>query len=301
MKLIPKCWSVIFLGVLVCSISSAQADRLRIGVTLHPYYSWLTHIVGDYADVVPVIPAQADPHAYQPRPEDLIKLGSLDVLVTNGLGHDAFVEPMLKAVASEKIVRINPNNQVPLIHEHVSRLGQMTTWNSHSYISIVSSIQLIANITDKLANIDLTNAQAYRANANNYKKKLRGILADALKELDNVKTDNIKLATVHDGYNYLFQELGLNIAAVIQPRHGIDPSPKQMADTIKRLNQVGVQILFTELDYGKKFTETVVESTGVQGYQLSHISTGAYSADQFTVLIKQNLQQIVKAIKAHAS
>jgi len=42
----------------------ALADNgkpLRIGITLHPYYSYVTNIVGDKAEVVPLIPAGFNP------------------------------------------------------------------------------------------------------------------------------------------------------------------------------------------------------------------------------------------------
>jgi hypothetical protein len=44
-------------------------QALRIGITLHPYYSYVSNIVGDKAEVVPLIPAGFNPHAYEPRAE----------------------------------------------------------------------------------------------------------------------------------------------------------------------------------------------------------------------------------------
>ncbi|RBJ64532.1 ABC transporter substrate-binding protein, partial [Pseudomonas sp. MWU12-2534b] len=38
-------------------VSADPAKRLRIGITLHPYYSYVANIVGDKAEVVPLIPA----------------------------------------------------------------------------------------------------------------------------------------------------------------------------------------------------------------------------------------------------
>lgn len=43
---------------------------LRIGITLHPY-CYVANIVGDKAEVVPLIPAGFNPHAYEPRAEDI--------------------------------------------------------------------------------------------------------------------------------------------------------------------------------------------------------------------------------------
>ena len=62
------------------------AKPLRIGITLHPYYSYVSNIVGDKAEVVPLIPAGFNPHAYEPRAEDIKRIGMLDVIVLTGVG-----------------------------------------------------------------------------------------------------------------------------------------------------------------------------------------------------------------------
>ena len=73
--------------------AAAQGKRLRVGITLHPYYSYVSNIVGNLADVVPVIPAGFNPHAYEPRAEDIKRIGTLDVLVMNGVGPRRFRRP----------------------------------------------------------------------------------------------------------------------------------------------------------------------------------------------------------------
>ena len=62
-------------------VSADPAKRLRIGITLHPYYSYVANIVGDKAEVVPLIPAGFNPHAYEPRAEDIQRISGLDVIV----------------------------------------------------------------------------------------------------------------------------------------------------------------------------------------------------------------------------
>ena len=43
-------------SVLLTPLANAEAaKRLRIGITLHPYYSYVANIVGDKAEVVPLI------------------------------------------------------------------------------------------------------------------------------------------------------------------------------------------------------------------------------------------------------
>src|ERR1700686_1674926 len=73
--------------------ASAQSQPMRplkIGVTLHPYYSWTRNVVGNLPgyEVRPILPGEIDAGDYQPRPEDIKKLVDLDVFVGNGIGKD---------------------------------------------------------------------------------------------------------------------------------------------------------------------------------------------------------------------
>ena len=71
---------------------------LKVGVTLHPYYSWTMNVVGDTGvEVRPILPGEVDAGDYQPRPEDIKKLADLDAIVVNGVGHDDFIFDMIKA------------------------------------------------------------------------------------------------------------------------------------------------------------------------------------------------------------
>lgn len=96
---LARSFNLLLIGLFAIALSplaSAEAaKRLRIGITLHPYYSYVSNIVGDKAEVVPLIPAGFNPHAYEPRAEDIKRIGTLDVVVLNGVGHDDFADRMI--------------------------------------------------------------------------------------------------------------------------------------------------------------------------------------------------------------
>ncbi|MCZ7585985.1 MAG: zinc ABC transporter substrate-binding protein [Deltaproteobacteria bacterium] len=298
--------TVIALGLLSVSTVHA-ADKLRVGVTLHPYYSWVANIAGDAVEIVPAVPPGSDPHSYQPQPQDIARLAKLDAIVVNGSGHDDFIEPMLKAANSTHLVRIEPNAGLPLIpvqqkhyafEEKVDK-GQVA-YNSHTFVSINASIQQIRAVADALAKLRPEDAKQFQSNARAYVKKLRTMLAAALARIEKVKGQHPAIATVHDGYAYLFQDLGLEVTAVVQPRHGIEPSARQLADTIKRVKEAKVAILFTEADYAKKYTDAIYEETGCRLYALSHISGGGYTADRFEKDMRRNVDTIARALEEAA-
>lgn len=283
-----------------------QSCDLNIAVSLHPFYSWVKNIVGEDVQVTPLIPPGSDPHTYQPMPADLEHLQNIDVLVVNGLGHDEFVGPMLKATDMKDLIIINTSEGLPLIPTHTTKYdfegeNKKISYNSHTYIGITIAIQQIQHITQKLSELCPDQAQLFKENSRTYIKKLRKLLADTLQKIDGIDTSNLRIATVHDGYSYLFQELGVEVTAVVQPRHGIEPSARQLQDTIKRIKKANVNILFTELDYVKRYVDIIFEETGCRIYSLSHISSGTYDKDLFEKDMKGNMDDIVLALTSGAA
>src|SRR5262245_3921064 len=97
---------VLFCAIVLCRAQDATAQStrpLKIGVTLHPYYSWTKNVVGNLPgyDVVSLLPGEIDAGDYQPRPEDIKKLIDLDAIVVNGIGHDDFIVPRSEEHTSE--------------------------------------------------------------------------------------------------------------------------------------------------------------------------------------------------------
>lgn len=302
MKKIRLLFPVLFF-LMAFSVSYAQDEtcHLNIGVSLHPYYSWVKNIVGDTANVSTLIPPGADPHTYQPMPADLENLQNLDVLVVNELGHDGFVDPMLKATETKHLQIIHTKEGLPLIPSfstHYDFEGDDTkvAYNSHTYLGITIAVMQIQHIAKELEKRCPGQADMYKENTRNYVKKLRKMLADALEKIDAIDASSLRIATVHDGYAYLFQELGIEVSAVVQPRHGIEPSARQLQDTIKRIKKANVNILFTELDYEKKYVDIIFQETGCRVYSLSHVSVGVYSPDLFEKDMLRNIVAIEQAL-----
>ncbi len=105
-------------AALICILSPGAAPQamqppapLKIGVTLHPYYSWTKNVVGALPgyEVRSILPGEIDAGDYQPRPEDIKKLIDLDAIVVNGIGHDDFITPMINAANNKKLVVIRVN------------------------------------------------------------------------------------------------------------------------------------------------------------------------------------------------
>lgn len=282
--------------------SSEGTRRLRIGVTLHPYYSYVANIVGDRAEVVPVIPAGFNPHAYEPRAEDIKRIGTLDVMVVNGIGHDDFAERMIAASEKPTLPLIESNANVPLLAATgmAGRGGSGSVVNPHTFLSVTGAIAQVNTIARELGQIDAANAKTYQTNARTYARRLRTLRANALSELAQAPGAGFRVATIHGAYDYLLREFGLEVTAVVEPAHGIEPSPSQLKGTIDRLRELDVKVIFSEMDFPSTYVDTIQRETGVRLYALTHISYGAYEADKFERETARNLATVVRAIRESA-
>ena len=287
----------ILLVVSMILMSIVSYGKLKVGVTLQPYYSYVSNIAGDKMDVIPVIRGDIyDSHSYRPRPEDIKKMATLNILVVNGIGHDEFIYEIVRSARmGGKIKIINANKGVSLMP--VSGMRTKTRiMNPHSFISITSSIQQIYTIARELGQIDPANKAYYNKNAQAYAQKLRNMKAAAIKKVNHLKNLNMKVATSHAGYDYLLSEFGLRVRAVIEPAHGVEPSASDIKAIIDIIKRDKIDVVFVDAQVTNKYSTTIQKATGVRIRSLSHMSRGAYTKDSFERFMKYNLDSLTNAM-----
>lgn len=287
----------VLLMIVFGAVSFAK-DKLVVGVTLQPYYSFVRNIAKDKVIVEPVVRLDLyDSHSYQPKVEDIKKMSDLDVLVVNGIGHDEFIFDILNASdKKDKIKIIYANKQVSLMPVAGS-LSSQKILNPHTFISVTTSIQQIYNIARDLGEIDPTNREFYMTNAREYAKKLRKLKTETLAEVQNLGNLDFRVATLHGGYDYLLSEFGIDVKAVIEPSHGAQPSASDLQKVIAIIKKEKIDVIFGEKNFNNKFVETIHNETGVEVRKLSHMTNGPYEDDSFEKFIKYNLDEVVKAMK----
>ena len=293
--------TLLIASLLLCSaLTNAQfknGARMTIGITLHPYYSFVANIVGDKADIVPLIGAGYNPHNYNPLPDDIKRAQSLDVLVVNGIGHDEWAFEIMEASGGDEVPLIYANDNVSLIPV----AGTVdTSVNAHTFISTITAVQQVYEIARRLGELDPANADEYRRNSRAYATRLRRLKAEYTDQISKLDASNFRAATMHGAYGYIMQEFGLQISAVIEPRHGVEPTARQLAQTIDDIKAAGVNVLFAEKFFAGKLAETIQAETGVAVYSFSHISDGEYSPTLFEEEMRYNLDQLKMAIESTA-
>lgn len=288
---------LVAVGMFGTAVAEEEAvQKLRVGVTLAPYYAWVTNIVGDRAEVAPLIEIDFNTHNYQPQPDDMKRATSLDVIVVNGIGHDEWAFKILEAAGvKDTLPMIYANEDVALIPVSGTDPRQKTV-NAHTFIGISSSIPQIYTIRDDLMRLDPVNAEAYRANTRAYVAQLRRLKATYMQRLNAAAGVSFRCATVHGGYDYLLQEFGLTVTAVIEPNHGSKPTASQLRETIDKIRTLDVDVIFTEMHMPDKYVDTIQQETGTRLAFFTHMTDMAYTRTAFEDEMRQNLESLSQAL-----
>jgi zinc transport system substrate-binding protein len=274
-----------------CLAAAADpAPPLKVGVTLHPYYSWTRNVVlATDVEVRPILPGEVDAGDYQPRPEDVAKIGDLDAIVVNGIGHDDFIFDMIKASGNDHVQIIRPNDNVPLL-----KAAHGGSVNSHTFISFSNAITQTYAIAKALAQLRPDLASTFQQNAAAYARRLRLMKSKAAERLADARITRV--VTVHDGYGYLMQEFGIDVAGVVQPAHGLIPSAKELGDMVDLLKREHIQVVFSEESFPDSLLAVLRDEGDARVYVITHIASGEYTDDKFETEMQANVDSMVKAL-----
>ena len=185
-------------------------NKLTVGITLQPYYSYVKAVVGDKVNILPLVDAGFNPHNYLPQPNDLKRLSQMDAIVVNGIGHDDFALKVIAASQRNDLVVIEANKEVPLLPALGQSVGQGAV-NPHTFVGLSTTIQKVYTIASELSKLDPENAKFYRKNARKYAKKFRYMKRDAMLSLGELDTSGMKVATTHNAYGYILQDFGVDV------------------------------------------------------------------------------------------
>ena len=106
---------LIISAVLFSSYPAGGQTTLRVAVSIPPQKYFVKKIGGDHVDVTVMVPTGAEPHTYEPKPQQLISLSKSSIYFTIGITFTK--SPQLRFVAGEQIeILQNLHMALQLIH-----------------------------------------------------------------------------------------------------------------------------------------------------------------------------------------
>ncbi len=285
--------TILMLSVAGCG-EKVDDGKLKIVTSFYPVYLETINIVGEIEGVEVVNltkPQTGCLHDYQLTTEDMKTLETADIFVVNGLGMENFLEKVIDAQKDLKIVDASNSEEIYLLKE-----GEEV--NPHVWLSVTYAMAQVKAIQRQLCELDPAHADIYKKNALHYLNELTTLRDEMHLALDNLPHKDI--VTFHEAFPYFAAEFKLNIAAVIEREPGTEPTPQELADTIKTVNELPVKVLFTEPQYSPKAAETIARETGAKIFTLDPVTTGESKFENrqdYQNKMRQNMKTLQEALQ----
>jgi ABC-type Zn uptake system ZnuABC Zn-binding protein ZnuA len=111
---------------------------------------------------------------------------------------------------------------------------------------------------------------------------------------------NRNIVTMHEVFDYLARDNGLEIVATIHSAPGQEPSPAEMRQVIEAIKDRKAAAVFTEPQYSAEVAKTIAKDAGVPVFELDPVASGPADAEPAYYLekMRENLETLKKALKA---
>ena len=218
----------------LAAVPLANGEKLQVVATTNIVADVVGEVAGDRVDLYAMLPIGADPHSYQPTPQDLRALNDADVIFVNGLGLEEAMALALDDFAAKTVVvntgidavRLGADPQEEADPDHIQE-----GVDPHSWFSVHAVEMWTGNIAHVLSDLDPANAEAYVAAAGAYTAELEALHDELTTLVDEIPLDQRKLVTDHDSLGYLAAEYDFEIVGAVIPSFSTlaEPSAQQLA------------------------------------------------------------------------
>ena len=148
-------------------------EKIKVSASIIPVGDFVRQIGGDYVEVNIVIPPGANPHVFEPSPEQLVKFSDSDIFVFVGSGFEFWKDKFISSSGKNNMVLIELSKDEELLDdEHEAHEEHGHAKNPHIWISPSKSLKFIPLIEKSLSEIDPKHSNEYKKNAENFKEQL---------------------------------------------------------------------------------------------------------------------------------
>jgi zinc/manganese transport system substrate-binding protein len=278
--------------------STGNENGLRVLATETFLGDIAQNVAGDRLKVETLLPVTADPHEFQPRPQDAIKISNSQVLIVNGLGYETWLEKTLQGISGQRQVVVATDGMNP----RPDPSGEHPDGDPHMWMNPLNVVHYVENIRDGLTKADPGGKDVYAANAEAYIAKLKDLDSWVRNEVNQLPVNKRLLVTNHDALGYFSQAYDFTVVGVVIPSVSDEAAPtaQQMATLINSIKSSGAPAIFLDISENQKLAQQIAAESGakvVTDLYVETISAPDGPAPTHIEMIKHDVTEIVNALK----
>ena len=247
--------------------------RLAVVTTLFPLYDFARNVAGGRADVSLLLPPGIEPHGFEPRPADIVKLNAADLFIYTSPYMEPWAQVLIKGVQSGKLEVIQagrdilPEGNLPVPpHRHERRDQAASSGpeavDPHIWLDFANAAKMVETIRDGFIRKDPAGREIYGKNAADYTERLKALDEQYRKGLQSCEK-RIIVNGGHFAFAYMAKRYGFRYVSVYGISPDAEPTAANLAGITKILRENGLRFLFHEELINPKVAQMLSKEAGV--------------------------------------
>lgn len=273
-------------------LPTPEPGAIRVVTTTTVLADIVRAVGGTRTDVRSIVPPGVGPEDYEPKPDDARSLADAQLIVSNGVGLDDFLDRLLSSGGSQARRLVLGAGLDPITVD-----GEP---NPHFWLDpTIVATGYLPQIEKALADIRRDDANLFDANAAAYSAELERLDEDLKARIETIPAASRKLVTFHDAFPYFARHFGLELVGVVVANVGQEPTAAELAELVRTVKAARVKAVFSEAQFNPKLARTLAEEAGIEKVvsTLYNDALGPPPADSYLGLMRWNVQQIVDALR----
>lgn len=290
-----------------CGRPVSPPDGLQVVATTAIAGDVVRQVAGEMIDLTILLPVDADPHSFQPTPQDLARIAEADLIFINGLELEAYIDDILQNASSgtpvvtlaEGIQTLSPGSGDQSDGEGDDD-HQYAVADPHIWMDPNNVVIWVDTILGAMTQLDPANQETYTANAAAYQQQLAELDRWISAQVETIPPTHRLLVSDHDTLAYFAARYGFELLGAVIPGYSTlaEPSAQDLARLEDAITDLGVPAVFVGTGVNPNLAERVAEDTGIQ---LVEIYTGSLSgpegpAASYLEMMRYNVAAIVAAL-----
>jgi ABC-type Zn uptake system ZnuABC Zn-binding protein ZnuA len=280
-------------------------ERIPVVTTTTVLRSLVEAVGGERVDAISLVPANADAEEYQPKPQDVLRLRHARLLVRVGLDYDLWLNALLMQAGKRTIARGGEGYVDAAFGVAVLELRGMSvgptdghahgSGNPHYWLDPKNAEIITANVAEALSRHDPDHAARYETNRRAFLARLERKLVAWEEQLAPLRA--APLVAYHNSWPYFARRFRLDVAAFIETKPGVPPSPAHLAEIVTMMRARGVRVLIREPHEPQRDVAFVAGKTGATVVTLATAVGALPGTDDYIALFDTNVAALLAAAR----
>lgn len=285
--------SIFLLVLFVANTATASDAAIRVVTSFSILEDLLKQLGGEYVNVVNLVGRNSDAHMYQPVPSDAVAIANADLVVSNGLKFEGWIERLVKNSGYK--------NRQLIASDGVDVIKNGEDVDPHAWQSFHNIRVYIQNITNALIILRPQYASELVQRQQQYLRHLTILEKQLMTQLANIPAHKRVVVTSHDAFSYLGREFDIRFLAPLGLSIEVEASAEDVAAIIDQIEKRNVKALFVENINNPRLLQRISDETNVAiGGRLysDALSEVDGPAGTYIDMMQHNLGSLIAAFNA---